>query len=106
MQDRVIFISYSDTAKKVLNEDPDIIFGRDTFDTNDLEFIWENNSKYFLVPYSTLTSELINKAKNQWKEVVTYTVNDTWTYDKMIDYWVKIILTDDIELLKNYKNIK
>lgn len=103
MQDRVIFISYSDAAKKVLNEDPDIIFWWDTFDVNDLNFIWENNSKYFLAPYDSLTSEIINKAKNLWKKVATYTVNDTWTYEKMVDYWVHIILTNEIELLKNYK---
>lgn len=105
MQDRVIFISYSNAARKILNKDPDIIFWRDTFDINDLDFIWENNSKYFLAPYDILTSEAINKAKNLWKEVVTYTINDTWNYEKMVDYWVNIILTDDIKLLKedNYK---
>ena len=100
MQDRVIFISYSDAAKKVLNEDPEIIFWRDTFDVNDLDVIWDTNCKYFLAPYDSLTSETINKAKNLWKEVVTYTINDTWTYEKMVDLWVKIILTDEIELLK------
>jgi hypothetical protein len=39
MQDRVIFISYSDVAREVLSSDPDIIFGRDTYDVNDLDFI-------------------------------------------------------------------
>ena len=101
MQDRVIFISYSDTAKEVLNEDSDIIFWRDTYDINDLGVIWNTNCKYFLASYNILTSEFINKAKNLWKEVVTYTINDTWNYEKMIDYWIKIILTDEIELLKN-----
>jgi hypothetical protein len=39
MQDRVIFISYSDTAKETLNSDPDIIFGRDTFSVNEVDYI-------------------------------------------------------------------
>jgi hypothetical protein len=39
MQDRVIFISYSNTAREVLNSDPDIIYGWDTFEINDLDFI-------------------------------------------------------------------
>jgi hypothetical protein len=39
MQDRVVFISYSDSAREVLNEDPDIIYGWDTFDIKDLDFI-------------------------------------------------------------------
>jgi hypothetical protein len=51
MQDRVIFISYSDAAREVLDSDPDIIYWWDTFNMNDLDFIWENNSKYFLAPY-------------------------------------------------------
>jgi hypothetical protein len=39
MQDRVIFISYSDAAKETLNLDPDIIFGRDTFSVNEVDYI-------------------------------------------------------------------
>jgi hypothetical protein len=39
MQDRVIFISYSDAARETLNSDPDIIFGRDTYNVNDLDYI-------------------------------------------------------------------
>jgi hypothetical protein len=78
MQDRVIFISYSDAAREVLDSDPDIIYWWDTFDLNDLDFIWENNSKYFLTSYDLLTPEIVQKARDLWKEVVTYTVNETW----------------------------
>ena len=104
MQDRVIFISYSDAAREVLNSDPDIIFWWDTFDVNDLDFIWDNNSKYFLAPYDILTPEVVEKAKNLWKEVVTYTVNDTWNFQSMKDLWINIILSDDIWALKEYEN--
>lgn len=99
MQDKVIFISYSDTAKKILNQDPDIIFWWDTFDVNDVDFIWENNSKYFLAPYDLLTPQAVEKAKLAWKKVVTYTVNDTWNFQKMKDMWIDMIWTDEIELL-------
>ena len=104
MQDRVIFISYSDAAREVLNSDPDIIFWWDTFDVDDLDFIWDNNSKYFLAPYDILTPEVVEKAKNLWKEVVTYTVNDTWNFQAMKDLWINIILSDDIWALKEYEN--
>ncbi len=103
MQDRVIFISYSDAAREVLNSDPDIIFWRDTFDVNDLDFIWDNNSRYFLAPYDILTPEIIKKAKNLGKEVVTYTVNDTWNFQLMKNLWINIILSDDIWTLKEYE---
>ena len=106
MQDRVIFISYSDSAREVLNSDPDIIFWWDTFDVNDLDFIWDNNSKYFLAPYDILTVDVVEKAKNLWKEVVTYTVNNTWDFQSMKDLWINIILSDDIWALKEYESKK
>ena len=102
MQDRVIFISYSDSAREILNSDPDILFWWDTFDINDLNFIWENNSKYFLAPYDMLTPEVVQKAKSLWKEVVTYTVNTTWDFQTMKHLWVNIIMSDRVDLLQEY----
>lgn len=106
MQDRVIFISYSDAAREVFDSDPEIIYWWDTFDVSDLDFIWENNSKYFLAPYERLTPEIVQKARDLWKEVVTYTVNETWDFQAMKDLWVKIIMSDRIELLQEYNSIK
>ena len=104
MLDKVIFISYSDSAREILNSQPDIIFWRDTFDINDLDSLGDNNSKYFLAPYDMLTQEIIDKAKLLWKEVATYTVNETWDFQAMLDMWVNIIMTDEINLLQNYYN--
>ena len=104
MLDRVIFISYSEVAREVLNSQLDIIFGWDTFEMDDLDFIWDNNSKYFLTPYELLTPEIVDKAKSLWKEVVTYTVNDVKNYQKMKDLWIKIIMTDRLDLLQGYDN--
>ena len=104
MQDRVIFISYSDAAREVLDSDPDIIYWWDTFDVNDLDFIWENNSKYFLAPYNSLTPEIVQKAKDLWKEVVTYTVNETWDFQMVKDLWIRIIMSDRVDLLQEYNN--
>ena len=102
MQDRVIFISYSDAAREVFDSDPDITYWWDTFDVNDLDFIWENNSKYFLAPYDMLTPEIVQKARDLWKEVVTYTVNETWDFQAMKDLWVNIIMSDKVDLLQKY----
>jgi len=104
MEDRVIFISYSDSARKLLKSYPDIIFWWDTYNISDLDFIWENNSKYFLAPYDLLTEDSIKKAQELWKQVITYTINDTWNFQIMKDLWVNIILTDEIEILRNYEN--
>jgi len=72
---------------------------------NDLDFIWENNSKYFLTPYDMLTPEIIDRAKALWKEVATYTINETWDFQAMKDLWVNIILTDRVDLLKEYNDV-
>lgn len=106
MQDRVIFISYSDAAREVLDADPDIIYGWDTFNMDDLDFIWENNSKYFLAPYDMLTPEIVKKARDLWKEVVTYTVNETWDFQTMKDLWVNIIMSDRVDLLQEYNSVR
>ena len=102
MLDRVIFISYSDSARAILNSQTDVIWGRDTFDVDDLGFIWDNNSKYFLAPYDVLSPEIVEKAKSLWKEIATYTVNDTWNFQAMKDMGVNIIMTDQINLLQEY----
>ena len=104
MQDRVIFISYSDAAREVLNSDPDIIYWWDTFNVNDLDFIWKNNSKYFLAPYDMLTPEVVQSAKDLWKKVVTYTVNETWDFQTVVDLGVNIIMSDRVDLLQEYNN--
>ena len=106
MQDRVIFISYSDAAREVLDSDPDIIYWWDTFDMNDLDFIWENNSKYFLTSYDLLTPEIVQRARDLWKEVVTYTVNETWDFQAMKDLWINIIMSDRIDLLQEYNSTR
>lgn len=105
MQDRVIFISYSDAAREVLDADPDIIYWWDSFDMADLDFIWNNNSKYFLTSYDMLTPEIVQKARDLWKKVVTYTVNETWDFQAMKDLWVNIIMSDRVDMLKEYNDM-
>lgn len=105
MLDRVIFISYSDSARETLNSQQDIIFWRDTFNMNDLNNLEKTNSKYFLAPYNMLTPEIIDKVKLSWKNVATYTVNETWDFQTIIDMWVNIIMTDKIDLLKEYNKL-
>ena len=104
MLDKVIFISYSDAAREVLNSQLDVKFWWDTFNVDDLDFLWDNNSKYFLAPYDMLNSEIVDKARWIWKEIVTYTVNETWDFQKIIDLWVNIIMTDKLDLLQKHSN--
>ncbi len=72
---------------------------------NDLNNLEKTNSKYFLAPYNMLTPEIIDKVKLSWKNVATYTVNETWDFQTIIDMWVNIIMTDKIDLLKEYNKL-
>jgi glycerophosphoryl diester phosphodiesterase len=102
LEDKVIFISYNETAKYILWSQKDIISWRDTFDTDDINKIWNTTHKYFLLPYDKITSEIVEKAKEMWKEIVTYTVNTTWDLQKLKDLDINIIMTDNIKLLREY----
>ena len=103
MESKVIFISYDEKAKYILWSQKDIIAWRDTFDINDINKIQNTTHKYFLIPYDKITTEIIKKSKEIWKQIVTYTVNDTWNLQKLLNMGINIIMTDNISLLKEYK---
>lgn len=103
MQDKIIFISYSDSARKILNQDDDIIFWWDTFNVRDLSFIWDNNSEYFLTEHSHyITQSVIKRAENLYKKIVTYTVNSERDLERMRNLGINIYMTDELEKLKQY----
>ncbi len=103
MESKVIFISYDEKAKYILWSQKNIIAWRDTFDINDINKIQNTTHKYFLIPYDKITTEIIKKSKEIWKQIVTYTVNDTWNLQKLLNMGINIIMTDNISLLKEYK---
>lgn len=103
MQNKIIFISYSESARKILSQHDDIIFWWDTFDAHDLRFIKDNNSKFFLTEHSYyLTNNIIKRANNIGKEVATYTVNSIKDLERVRNFWIKILMTDELEMLKDY----
>lgn len=103
MQDRVIFITYNKHIRKRLGEQEWIISWRDTFDPNDIKKIKDIKSQYFLLPYSNITPEIVRVAKEEKKEIATYTVNSTWDYKKIKNMGIKFIMTDNIPLLLQEK---
>ena len=55
---------------------------------------------------SPAATEIVEQARWIWKEVATYTVNDVKAYKLVKDLWVNMIMTDKIEMLKEYENNK
>lgn len=102
MQDRVIFISYDTTAKYILWSHKDIIAGRDTFDINDLQSMPSVRHQYFLMPYNMITDTTVQEAFDYGKKTVVYTVNTTGDLEKAYDQWVRMVMTDDVPLIKEW----
>jgi hypothetical protein len=59
-----------------------------------------------LAPYDMITPEVVLKSRLLWKEIVTYTVNETWDFQDMKDLWIHIIMSDKIDLLQEYNNTR
>jgi glycerophosphoryl diester phosphodiesterase len=101
MEDRVIFISYDETARKILWNTTGIIAGWDTFTTWDIELLSQGNYQYYLLPHDILPEHIVRDTEALGKRFVTYTVNTTGTLTKLYNQWVRMVMTDNIPLLKN-----
>jgi len=105
MEHKVIFISYDPLMRETLLSATGIILGRDTYDVRDFqdETLIQNPAiQYFLAPYDMMTDEVISDIKNAHKKFVTYTVNDTWTFEKFIDKGADMILSSEPVILQNF----
>ena len=87
MENKVIFISYDPLMRETLLSATGI----------------QNPAiQYFMAPYDMMTDEVISDLKNAHKKFVTYTVNDTWTFEKFIDKGADMILSSEPVILQNY----
>ncbi len=102
MQDRVILSSYNRTVNYILWSHTNIIAARDTFDINDLSAISHVNHQYFMTPYINITGSLIQEVEDIGKKFVTYTVNTTGDLEQLYHQWVRMVMTDNVPLLKNW----
>lgn len=101
MQDKVIFISYDKTANYIIWSYTGIVAGRDTFDITDLQNIANFGHQYFLMPYDLITWDTVQKTVDYGKQMVTYTVNTTGELEQLYNQWIRMIMTDNIPLMKD-----
>ncbi len=100
MQDRVIFTSYDKTASYLFGSYKDIIWWRDTFNIKDLQLMPNVSHQYFLMPYHMITDTTVQEAFDFGKKMVVYTVNTTGDLETVHRQWVRIIMTDNVPLMK------
>lgn len=101
MQDRVIFTSYDKTATYILWSYSNITAWRDTYNITDLDIIPNMNHQYYLMPQELIKGSMPQEIKDMGKKLVSYTVNTTGELQRLYDLWVRMIMTDNVPLMKH-----
>ena len=102
VQDKVIVSSYDRNANYIIWWYEWVTAARDSFSTGDSLILNNFPHKYFMTERLGISSWLVQNVRDHNKEMVGYVINTTWELQNMIDMWVKIIMTDNIPLLKSY----
>lgn len=101
MQDRAIISSYDQTANYILWSQKNIIAAWDTFDISDIVWLHNVNHQYFMTPYTNITGSIVQEINDVGKKLVTYTVNTTGDLEQLYHQWVRMIMTDNVPLIKD-----
>jgi hypothetical protein len=108
MQDRVIFTSYDKEATYILWSYKNINAWRDTYNLTELAILPNMNHQYYLMPQVLIKETTPQEVEDIWKRLVVYTVNTTGDLEKLYREWVRMVMTDDVPLIKwradNYLN--
>lgn len=100
MQDRVIFTSYDKQATYIIGAYKNIIAGRDTYTIEELTTLPNMNHQYYLMPQDLIKETTPQEVDDIGKKLVIYTVNTTGDLEKLYRQWVRIVMTDDVPLIK------
>lgn len=100
MQDRVIFTSYDKTATYILWSYKNITAWRDTFNIQELTKLPNMNHQYYLMPETLIKKTTPKEVEDMGKKLVVYTVNTIEDAQKLYNEWVRMIMTDNVPLLK------
>ncbi len=100
MQDKVIFTSYDKTATYILWSYKNIIAGWDTYNLTELNFLPNMNHQYYLMPQNLIKENTPKEAEDIRKKLVVYTVNTTGDLEKLYHQWVRMVMTDNVPLIK------
>jgi glycerophosphoryl diester phosphodiesterase len=102
MKDRAIISSYNAKANSSLWTYTWIIIWRDTFDVGDIPLLYNANHQYFMTPYTNITWNIVQEIEDMGKRLITYTVNTTGELEQLYNQWVRMVMTDNIPLMKEW----
>lgn len=97
LEKNVIFSSIEKNVNEQLAEDEKILAWWEITDTQYLSEILETNQKYILLPYESVTKDIVKKIKKADKILVVYTLQDKTIMQRLYDWWVRYFMSDDVE---------
>lgn len=100
MQDRVIFTSYDKQATYIIGSYKNITAWRDTYNLKELTGLPNMNHQYYLMPQELIKGTTPQEVEDIGKKLVVYTVNTTGDLEKLYRKWVRMVMTDDVPLIK------
>ncbi len=100
MQDKAIITSYDKAATYVLWSYKNIHAWRDTYNLTDLDALPNMHHEYYMMPWELIKPTTPQEADDIGKKLVIYTVNTTGELEKLYKQWVRMIMTDDVPLIK------
>lgn len=106
MQDKVIFISYDRTVNYIMGSYKWIRWWWDSYYASDLEFISNFPHEFFLVNKDSMEYDTANYINSLWKKFVVYTIDTTGDFQRVYDMWARMMMVNDIPLIKNYIKTK
>lgn len=102
MEDKVIFISYDRTVNYIMWSYKWIRWWWDSYYASELEFVSNFPHEFFLVNKDSMKYDTANYISSLWKQFVVYTIDTTWDFQRVYDLWARMIMVNDIPLIKNY----
>lgn len=101
MQDKVIITSYDKQATYILWSYKNIHAWRDTYNLTDLDALPNMYHEYYMMPWDLIKNTTAQEAEDIGKKLVIYTVNTTGELEKLYNQWVRMVMTDDVPLIKD-----
>lgn len=102
MQDKVIISSYNKKSNYILWSHHDVLAWRDAYTLNERDLLPNINHQYYLIPYEFVSENTAQELADIGKKLVVYTVNNTGDIEKLYRRWVRMIMTDDIPMMKEW----
>ncbi len=97
--ENVIFSSIEKSVNEQLAQDEKILAWWEITDAQYLSEILETTQKYILLPYESVTKDVVKKIKKVDKILVVYKLQDKAIMKKLYDWWVRYFMSDDVDEL-------